>query len=71
MMRGRTSIVIAHRLSTILAADQILVMNRGMIVEQGTHAQLLAQHGLYAQLYETQFSQQHQPAPSTRPHWDS
>jgi len=71
MMRGRTSIVIAHRLSTILAADQILVMNRGMIVEQGTHEQLLAQHGLYAQLYETQFSQQHQPAPSTRPHWDS
>lgn len=71
MMRGRTSIVIAHRLSTILAADQILVMNRGMIVERGTHEQLLAQHGLYAQLYETQFSQQHQPAPSTRPHWDS
>ncbi len=63
IMRGRTSIVIAHRLSTILAADQILVMDRGMIVEQGTHAQLLAQNGLYAQLYETQFSQQHQPVP--------
>jgi ATP-binding cassette subfamily B protein len=55
VMAGRTSIVIAHRLSTILAADEILVMNRGEIVERGTHKQLLAQDGLYAQLYETQF----------------
>jgi ATP-binding cassette subfamily B protein len=51
----RTSIVIAHRLSTILAADLILVMDRGKIVERGTHEELLAQNGLYAQLYETQF----------------
>jgi ATP-binding cassette subfamily B protein len=51
----RTSIVIAHRLSTILAADQILVMDRGRIVERGTHNELLAVNGLYAQLYETQF----------------
>ena len=55
VMAGRTSIVIAHRLSTILAADLILVMDRGQIVERGTHAELLAQRGLYARLYETQF----------------
>ncbi len=55
VMAGRTSIVIAHRLSTILAADLILVMDRGKIVEQGTHDQLLAMGGLYSQLYETQF----------------
>jgi ATP-binding cassette subfamily B protein len=55
VMAGRTSIVIAHRLSTILAADLILVMDRGQIVERGTHRQLLAQGGLYAHLYETQF----------------
>ncbi len=55
VMAGRTSIVIAHRLSTILAADLILVMDRGRIVEQGTHGELIAVNGLYAQLYETQF----------------
>lgn len=55
VMAGRTSIVIAHRLSTILAADLILVMDRGRIVERGTHEQLLAMGGLYSQLYETQF----------------
>ena len=55
VMAGRTSIVIAHRLSTILAADLILVMDRGMIVEKGTHDELLAMGGLYSQLYETQF----------------
>jgi ATP-binding cassette subfamily B protein len=55
VMEGRTSLVIAHRLSTILAADIILVMDGGRLVETGTHAELLARGGLYASLYETQF----------------
>jgi len=55
VMQGRTSIVIAHRLSTILSADVILVVDRGQVVERGTHAELLSQNGLYANLYETQF----------------
>ena len=55
LMEGRTSLVIAHRLSTILAADVILVLDRGQLVEQGTHAELLARGGLYARLYEEQF----------------
>jgi ATP-binding cassette subfamily B protein len=58
VQRGRTSIVIAHRLSTILAADLILVLDRGEIVERGTHAELLAQGGLYHELYQTQFNRQ-------------
>ena len=52
---GRTTIAIAHRLSTILRADRILVYRDGRIVERGTHAQLLVQDGLYAQLYHEQF----------------
>ena len=55
LMRGRTTLAIAHRLSTILAADVIFVVDRGRIVEQGSHSQLLAQGGLYAELYEEQF----------------
>lgn len=55
VMKGRTSIVIAHRLSTILAADLILVIDRGKIVESGTHQTLLETDGLYASLYNTQF----------------
>ena len=53
---NRTSIVIAHRLSTILSADLILVMDKGKIVERGSHQELLTQGGLYAHLYETQFN---------------
>ena len=56
LMAGRTSFVVAHRLSTIQTADQILVMNAGHIVEQGTHEQLLAQGGFYAKLYYSQFA---------------
>ncbi|MFN0071803.1 MAG: ABC transporter ATP-binding protein [Chloroflexota bacterium] len=55
VMKGRTSLVIAHRLSTVLAADCILVLEQGQIVERGTHPELIARSGLYAQLYETQF----------------
>ena len=55
LMAGRTSIVIAHRLSTILAADEILVLSGGVIQERGTHDSLLAQGGVYKELYETQF----------------
>jgi ATP-binding cassette subfamily B protein len=56
IMKSRTSLVIAHRLSTILAADVILVLEAGRLVERGTHAELLAKGGLYAALYETQFN---------------
>lgn len=56
LFAGRTSIVIAHRLSTVLAADKILVLADGQIVEQGTHNELLAMGGLYTELYKTQFA---------------
>jgi ATP-binding cassette subfamily B protein len=55
-LTGRTSLVIAHRLSTIQAADQILVMDEGRIVERGPHHELVRAGGLYAELYETQYS---------------
>lgn len=55
IMKGRTSFIIAHRLSTITDADVILVMNKGQIVEQGTHKELLAKKGFYANLYNSQF----------------
>ena len=57
-LRGRTSIVIAHRLSTVRDADAIVVIDDGHVVEQGTHQELLAAGGLYADLYETQFKDQ-------------
>ncbi|HIH89594.1 TPA: ABC transporter ATP-binding protein [Candidatus Bathyarchaeota archaeon] len=55
LMEGRTSFVIAHRLSTIRNADQVLVINRGQIIERGTHESLLAQRGFYFNLYNSQF----------------
>jgi ATP-binding cassette subfamily B protein len=55
LMKGRTSFVIAHRLSTIRTADQVLVIDQGHIIERGTHASLLAQHGFYYNLYMSQF----------------
>jgi ATP-binding cassette subfamily B protein len=54
---NRTSFVIAHRLSTIRDADTILVMDKGHIVEQGTHDQLLAKRGFYFELYDSQFAE--------------
>lgn len=55
MMKGRTTFIVAHRLSTIEKADKIIVMNDGHILEQGTHQELLAQHGFYHKLYYSQF----------------
>jgi ATP-binding cassette subfamily B multidrug efflux pump len=58
LMMGRTSFVIAHRLSTIVNADKIVVMDKGEIVEMGSHAELLAQHGRYFHLYTMQWAQE-------------
>ena len=57
LMAGRTSFIIAHRLSTIKNADLILVMKEGDIIEQGSHDELIAQNGFYADLYNSQFEQ--------------
>ena len=54
-MKGRTTLVIAHRLSTIEHADRVVAMDAGRVVEQGTHAELLASGGLYARLHAMQF----------------
>jgi ATP-binding cassette subfamily B protein len=61
-LAGRTSLVIAHRLSTVREADELLVVDDGRIVERGTHASLLAENGLYAELYRTQFADQEETA---------
>jgi ATP-binding cassette subfamily B protein len=58
VMQGRTTFVIAHRLSTVREADLILVLQDGAIVEQGTHAELLALHGTYQDIYELQLRPQ-------------
>ena len=62
LMKGRTSFIIAHRLSTVLNADRILVLDGGRLVEQGTHAELLARGGLYATLHREQFRAEATPA---------
>ena len=54
--QGRTVIVMAHRLSTIVGADRVIVFDRGRIAETGTHQELLAQRGIYFNLYETQWT---------------
>jgi ATP-binding cassette subfamily B protein len=64
-LSGRTSLVIAHRLSTVREADLLLVIDGGRVVERGTHASLLSQHGLYAELYHTQFADQEATGPAT------
>ena len=58
LMKGRTSFVIAHRLSTIRNADLILVMKDGNIIEQGNHDELMAANGFYADLYNSQFTEE-------------
>ena len=64
-LSGRTSLVIAHRLSTIQAADQILVVDGGRVVERGTHEELSVAGGLYQELYLTQYARTARPAPAT------
>jgi ABC-type multidrug transport system fused ATPase/permease subunit len=61
-LAGRTALVIAHRLSTIRAADVILVVEAGRVIERGTHEELLAAGGRYSELYQTQFSEGPEPA---------
>ena len=56
LMKGRTTFIVAHRLSTIKNADRILVMNKGNVIEQGTHQELLEKKGFYYHLYNSQFA---------------
>ncbi len=62
VMSGRTVVVVAHRLSTVLAADTILVLDHGRIVERGRHGELVGAGGLYTRLYERQFAPESEPA---------
>ena len=67
LLKGRTSIVIAHRLSTVKAADRILVLQKGRIIEEGSHDSLMARGGHYAELYNTYFRHQSLEYLNTRP----
>src|SRR6266550_3934652 len=67
VMRNRTSIVVAHRLSTVQRADRIIVLHHGEIREQGTHQELLSQHGLYWKLYKLQYADRDRPEPPALP----
>ncbi|HVA63578.1 MAG TPA: ATP-binding cassette domain-containing protein, partial [Terriglobales bacterium] len=67
MLAGRTSILIAHRLSTIQRADLILVLHKGVLREQGSHQELLHQHGIYWRLYRLQYKDQELPDPAAAP----
>ena len=55
LLRGRSTLIIAHRLSTVLRADRVVVIDRGRMVEEGRHADLLAAEGVYSRLYRGQF----------------
>jgi ATP-binding cassette subfamily B protein len=61
-MRGRTTLVIAHRLSTVVRADRVLVLDGGKVVQQGSHAALMAEEGLYRKLVERQFVDRQGPS---------
>src|SRR5206468_9940599 len=65
LMKGRTTLVIAHRLSTVRRADRIVVIDRGRIVEQGSHAELLTRRGLYRRLHDMQYFAENEAALST------
>src|SRR5690606_27781758 len=67
LLAGRTSFVIAHRLSTIRNADQVLVLVKGVIIERGTHEELLAAQGFYFDLYMSQFQRQEQVVQASQP----
>ena len=58
LLQGRTTLIIAHRLSTVRRADRVVVLDHGRVVESGSHAELLAQDGLYAKLYQGQFREE-------------
>jgi subfamily B ATP-binding cassette protein MsbA len=65
LMKGRTVITIAHRLTTIRDADKIIVISGGVVAETGTHEELIAKNGIYAQLHRTQFESEGAAAPAT------